>query len=95
MAASNRPPGTQLFIDEEYVTDLEESLEERNELVERWKTCLGGATDFLEIVYGHFEDFDKLAKHFNEADNGVEIVVTPDEEIKFRLNGSEESRSNN
>lgn len=91
--ASNRqrPPGTQVLIDEGYINGLENDLEEANNKVELWKTCLDHTTDFLEILREHFDDFDKVLKEVNEASNTIEFVVDADENIKYRVNESQES----
>lgn len=88
---ASRPPNTQLIIDENYVAELEESNEENTEMVERWKGYMKHVMDFLEILREHFDGFDKVLKHFNEADNGIDIVVTPEEEIRFKIDESQES----
>lgn len=94
MEAPRRPPNTQVLIDEQYLSELEEAYEENQEMVDRWKSYLGHVMDFLEVLREHYEEFDKVLKHFNEADNGIDLVVTPDEEIKFKLDENQKSPSN-
>jgi len=86
-----RPPGTQVLIDESYINDLESDVEEKNKKVQLWKACLDHTTDFLEILREHFDDFDKVLKEVNEASDRIEFVVDPDENIKYRVNESQES----
>lgn len=88
---ANRPPNTQLLINEEYISDLEETNEENSKMVERWKGYMKHVMDFLEILRAHFDDFDVVLEEFNEVNNGVDIVITPDEQIKFEINENQKS----
>lgn len=89
-----RPPGTQLIIDESYVQDIEQRDEQSKEMVQRWRNYMGHLMDFLEIIREHFDNFDQLREHFNEADNRVNLVIDTNDEIKFQPDENEESRSN-
>lgn len=88
---SQRPPNTQLFISEEYVADLEEREAQHKEKMETWKGYMQHVMDFLEILREHYGNFDKVLEHFNEADNGIDLVVAPDESIKFKPDENQES----
>lgn len=91
MAERNRPPGTELIIPEDYVSGLEDDIQEAQAKVQLWKKCLGHTTDFLEILRSHFDNFDKVMKEVNEMDSPIEFVVDADENIKYRINESQES----
>lgn len=91
MAERSRPPGTQVLISEDYLTDLEDNLKEAKKKVQVWKNCLDHTTDFLEILREHFDNFDKILKEVNEASNTIEFVVDADENIKYRINESQKS----
>lgn len=95
MANRNRPPGTELIISEGYVKELEKDNEAKDEMVEVWKQCVSHTTDFLEILREHFDDFDKVLEHFNEASQDIKFIITPDEEIRYKIDETEESQNNN
>lgn len=88
---NSRPPGTKLLLPEDYVTRLEDQVKEKDQKVEIWRKCISETVDFLEILRSHFDDFDKVLKHFNEAAEGVQFVVDADENIVYKLNESKES----
>lgn len=81
-----RPVGTQLVISEGYVSELETQAEEKDKMVERWKKYLGHCIDLLEILRDRYDNFDKVLKNFNDTVEDVQIVVTPEETIKFKIN---------
>lgn len=90
MADRNRPPGTQVLIDNDYIEGLEDDIEEANKQVAIWKNCLKHTTDFLEILREQFDGFDELMSKVNDASESIEFVVDADDNIKYRINESQE-----